>query len=143
MSNTLYTIEMFENDLQKNKKLLLIRNGEFVGLYRYENKSLFIHKRLNKKSYGFKEIIKMKDSGSYFGYGGSIRESSLINVNEAHFIPKGFDFRKKKDFKYLDDCLGGSHSQVSDRLASYVDRKPGYGRRMWKHGCSNWIYRLR
>jgi hypothetical protein len=115
----LYTREMFEKELIKNKNRIIVRNGESVGLYRYlpkENK-LILTKSIDGHSFDLIDQLKVYKSGEYWGSGGTNGISALVpNCNEAHLIPKGYDLRKKENLRTLNKCLGGCYSDVEKRI---------------------------
>lgn len=122
-----YTRDLFEKQLLKNKNRIIIRNGEFVGLFRYlqEQKIAVLTKRLNNHKYGFKSELKVRHSGEYWGNGGANGISAVISdCNEAHLIPMGYDLRKKEHLEILIKCLGSCNSQVCDRIKQANPNKP-------------------
>lgn len=122
----IYTKADFEKALAKNKDRVLIRNGAFVGLFRYESGKLILTKQINRGKYGFRSEIKVHESGEYWGSGGGRGISAVVkNCNEAHLIPHGYDLRKKEHLQILDKCLGNRHSEVQRRIAK-ANPNPNY-----------------
>ena len=115
----LYTRDLFEDALNKNKDRIIVRNGEFVGLFKYlpESKKIILTKKINNHSYGFKDELIVHQSGKYWGSGGSNGISAVVSdCNESHLIPKGYDLRKKEHLNILNKCLGGCYNQVHERI---------------------------
>ena len=83
----LYTKEMFEIALKRNKNRILVRNGEFVGLFKYlpYKNEIILTKKINKNTHGFTDKLKVYDNGKHWGTGGSNGISAIIrDCNEAH-----------------------------------------------------------
>lgn len=93
---------------KNTKKVLLCRNGEFEGLYRYDklNKRLVLWRTLNKKTYGKERYISM--------------EGKEFCCNEALTIPKEYNLNNKEHLKILSYCLGGEKNTVSRRIKRII-----------------------
>ncbi len=115
-----YTREEFEHKLlyKQHKNVILLRNGSFIGLYRYDKKRhlLKLWKSISRKCYGFDTEFKVRETGAFWGSGGANGPSAIIFCNEAHFIPSGYNLNNDEDLRYLDRCLGGCSQQVRERL---------------------------
>lgn len=114
---SLYTITDFESSIKKNQRLI-VRNGEFVGVYRYDTQSqaIYLTKPILDKQYGKRTMFNVKKEGEFWGCGGGNYESALIDANEAHLIPMYYDLRKKSHLQILDKCLGSCHEEVAKRI---------------------------
>jgi hypothetical protein len=72
---------------------------------------LYLTKAIDNDSYGKRREFEVKsECDSSKGLNG------LISCNEAHFIPKGYDLRKKEHLAILDKCLGGASYDVSQKI---------------------------
>ena len=118
MNTIVYTKSMFEKELIKYKNRILIRNGEFVGLYKYlpERSIVVLTKSLNNRLYGFQAAFRVSNEGNYWGTGGVNGLPALIECNEAHLIPFGYDLRRNNHLEILNKSLGGCYSRVFDRI---------------------------
>lgn len=98
--------------------ILLIRNGQHVGIYKYlkSKRQFILTKSIVNHDYGKRTIFEVSLSGDYWGSGGTNGVSAIIQANEAHFIPSGFDLRDKNHLEKLNKCLGGCYSEVYERL---------------------------
>lgn len=114
-----YTVDDLKRCLDSGyyrKKLLLLRNGEFVGLFRIDlkNRKLKLWKTILDKPYGWNNEFKINESGEYGIFGGI---DGLVHCNELHLIPINCKVSKKEDCLKLDQCLGGHYREVYRRLA--------------------------
>jgi hypothetical protein len=117
-----YTIDDFRNALKKGSGRVLVRSGDFVGMYRYVQASnmLVLTKAIVDMPYGKRSQYTLKASGDCWDR----QESTLISSNEAHIIPKGIDLRRKENLLALDACLGSQHSVVSQRIKKLAISEP-------------------
>jgi hypothetical protein len=101
-----YTRLKFEKEFSKNKNRIILRNGCFVGLYKYDknNNQLILTKPIIDNDYGKYVIYSVKESGRYWGSGGFEGLTSIIECNEAHFIPEGYTLSMKQHLMLLDSC---------------------------------------
>jgi len=108
------------------KRVLLLRNGGFVGLYRYDKASSYLRlwKSINKDLYGKRTAFRVSSRGAFWGYGGTNGVSALVERNELHFIPVACRVAGKSNCDKLDALLGGCHSEVQERLRDLPNQPP-------------------
>lgn len=116
----LFTRIMFEDRLRQRqfKPRLIIRKGYFVGVFLYNSfhKKCFLTFRLSKSPYPVYSGFDVADSGPYYYKGVPQYEQSLIDADEVHIIPCGYDLRLTAHRELLRKALGGNHRKVQIRL---------------------------
>jgi hypothetical protein len=110
---------MFEDRINQRqfKPRVLIRKGSFIGVYRYcfKTKLCLLTFKISLRSSPVPSF-EVHEEGPYEKDGKSIFESSLVEADEVHFIPVGYDLRCKKDRDILRKCLGGCYLDVQRKL---------------------------
>jgi len=110
---------MFEDRLLQRqfKPRVLINTKGFIGVYRYcpELKQCLLTFKISRGSYKISSF-DVKESGPYEKDGHGLFESSLVDADEVHFIPAGYDLRCKVARAALVRCLGGDYFSVQRRL---------------------------
>ncbi len=91
----------------KYHNVLLVRSGDFVGLYRQTPYYLRLWRCIENKPYGKEPCIPRIDGEWY--------------CNEYHQIPQEYDLRDKEHLRLLASLLGGSYFQVHQRI---LDARP-------------------
>jgi hypothetical protein len=116
----LFTRIMFEERLKllQFKPRLLIRKGSFVGVFRYKRgtKRCILTFKITKSPYEVYTEFDVADSGVYYLNNVPQYEQALIEADEVHIIPSGYDLRLKEHRKLLKGSLGGDHRSVQVRL---------------------------
>jgi hypothetical protein len=103
-------------EVLKHHRVVIVRNGEFVGLYRTAGEKMKLWRSINKKQYDKKSFIEKNKKPEEWGSGGHLGISGLWYCNELHTIPRKYNVHKKSHLKYLEGLLGGSFSEVKERI---------------------------
>ena len=114
-----FTRLLFEDRLAQRqfKPRILIKNKGFIGVYRYcpDLKRCLLTFKISRGSYKI-PYFTVKESGPYEKDGHGLFESSLVDAEEVHFIPAGYDLRRTNDRSILVGCLGGDYFSVHRKL---------------------------
>lgn len=102
------------NTTRKYKNVLLVRNGDYVGLYRVAGDMLKIWRDVNKETYG-RCSIEINKKPRYPGL------AYKWACNECHLIPSKYNLNNINHLKVLDDCLGGAHERVMEKINTAID----------------------
>ncbi len=101
-------------------RLVLLRSGCFVGLYRYtyerSRHCLRLWKAINDEDYGRSSWFSVRHHGSFWGRGGGAGPGVLVECNELHFVPNACRVTSPEDCAKLNKALGGCYSEVRSRI---------------------------
>jgi hypothetical protein len=104
-------------DNEQYKDVFLIRNGSFVGLYRFSMKVLTfkLWRKINSEKCGCRTTIPLR---SRYQLKGRSQDwlSDYIYANETYPIPDGYNLNNKEHLLILDRCLGLGSGKVTNRL---------------------------
>jgi len=100
---------------KRYKDVFLIRNGSFVGLYRFSRKGrkFKLWRKINVKKYGCRNIIPLRRTHTLRNCDWL---SDYVYANETYPIPDGYNLNNKDHLSILDGCLGLGSGKVTNRL---------------------------
>lgn len=104
-------------------KLVIVRNGHFVGLFREDGEVLRLWRTIIS-GYGYQNIIKKEEPVQTYGAGGYLGLSGVWYCNEAYYIPKQYKVHNKAHMNFLASLLGGTYEEVNGRICNATPPEP-------------------
>lgn len=95
-------------------QVTLIRNGCYVGLYRYDKRKdrYVIYRHVIDHDYGKRNVYRTEPEAEQW--------HEKWGCNEIHFIPKNYKLNNMHHLRILNSCLGGEHEKVAMKILDSV-----------------------